>query len=337
MKIFLFLVDKLLSYNIPVKVYGSFSFGEEDEDTENLVNIEARDDKWVLYSTDDVDVLNGNDRIEEAPLVSNSYYALRKDNKKYLIFVTDAYDESFSVFNFDDKINLVIGNTPECNVKININLVNKVVGKLTMEAGKLMLSSIDIPHVYLNERLIESENGTCTLDNGDQINIYGFRMLFFKDFLMINNPKGIVSVNMQTANLRPYVYATEEETKNITVKDRDLYGKDDFFSKSPRIRRIIKKFDMELSGPPKVGEDNLTPAILTLGPAITMLLTSLIRVAEIIEELVNGDTTFSKCWPTLTTSVLMLVSSFVWPQVSNKITAKMEKKKREEMKRCERG
>ncbi len=332
MKIYLFLADKLLSYNIPVKVYGSFSFGEENEETENLINIEARDDAWVLYSTDDVDVLKGNERQDVLPLESNSYYALRKDNKNYLIFVTDAFDESFSVFNYSDKINLVIGNNEECNVRINLNLLNKVVGRITIDAGQIIISQMDVPHVYVNDRIVETENGTYTLKNGDQINIYGFRMLVYRYFIMINNPKGIVSINNQTTGLTPYVYLQEEDPQKITVKDRDLYGKDDFFSKSPRIRRLVKKFDMELAAPPKTQDDNVMPAILTLGPAITLLLTSLVRVAESVEELLNGETTFKQCWPTLLTSILMMISSFVWPAVSRKITAKMDEEKRKKNK-----
>ena len=328
MKIYLFLSDKLLSYNIPVRVYGSFSFGEENEETENLINIEARDDRWVLYSTDDVDVLNGTEKELVMPLLSDTYYALRKDNKKYLIFVTNAFDETFTTYSYDDKINLVIGNNEECNVKINMNLVNSVIGKIAMENGQLMLSSVDVHKVFLNNRVIDTENGTCVINNGDQLNIYGFRMLFFNNILMINNPKNIVNVNMGTAMLRPYVYTLGEEPQKINVKDRELYGKDDFFSKSPRIRRLIKKYTMELASPPKTSEDGVLPVILTLGPALTMLLTSLIRIAETVEELINGKSTLAENWPTLATSILMLVSSFVWPTLSNRIMKKMDAAKR---------
>ncbi len=329
MRIYLFLEDKLLSYNIPVKVYGSFSLGEENEKTENLINIEARDEKWILYSTPDVSVIHNNERVDGAYIHSNCYYTLKKEDKEYLIFITDSFDNSFLTYKYDNNINLVIGNDPSCNINVGIKLIRGVVGKVSFQADAMVLSSVDASYVYLNDNVVETDNDAIVLKNGDQLNIYGFRIIFFKNFLMINNPNNMISINSADAALNQYSFSQEEEPQRVTVNDRDLYSSDDYYSKSPRIRRLIKKFEMELSAPPKVEEDDVTPMILTLGPAITMLLTSLIRIAEQVEKLISGETTFGKSWPTLISCLLMLVSSFVWPNLSKKITAKMKERKRQ--------
>ena len=328
MKIYLFLDEKILSYHIPVKIYGSFSFGEENDPTENLINIEARDNQWVLYSTDDVDVLTGDVREVAVILQNNNYYALRKDNKKYLIFITDSFDETFKTYNYDDKINLIIGNDNSCNIRMSINLIKGVIAKINKENGKLVISSIDTHHVFLNNNFIYTDTDKWYMNYGDQLNILGFRIIFYKDFLMINNPKGMISINESSAVLTPYVFVPDNTPEKVTIKDKDLYSKDDYFSKSPRIRRLIKTLNMELAAPPKVGEDNVTPAILTLGPSITMLLTSLVRIADTLEKLMSGETTIEKTWPTLITSLLMLVSSFVWPTIARHVTKRIEKQKK---------
>ncbi len=329
MKIYLFLEDRLLSYNIPAKVYGSFSFGEENEPTENLINIEARDERWVLYSTDDVDVLYDNNRVDGVFISSDFYYSLKKDGKEYLIFITNAFDNTFSVYNYDEKINMIIGNDASCNVNVGIKLVEGIIGKIYFESKTLMLSLSNNKGIYVNDNVIDNDNEAYVLKNGDQINIYGFRILFFNDFLMINNPRNMINLNIQATNLKSYTFPNEDPIENVTISDRELYSKDDYYSKSPRIRRLIKNFEMELSAPPKVEEDDLTPMILTLGPAITMLLTSLIRIAENVEKLISGETLFSKTWPSFVTSILMLVTSFVWPNISKKINEKIKKEKKE--------
>ena len=49
MKIYLFLDNKMLSFSLPSEVSGSFSFDENNNEETKLVNVEAREGKWVIY------------------------------------------------------------------------------------------------------------------------------------------------------------------------------------------------------------------------------------------------------------------------------------------------
>ena len=76
MKVYLYLVDKLLNYSLPHDISGSYSFDENPDEEAKLINIEARDNKWFLYSTTDVSVMINNKRVlrDAVPSVQLSQY-----------------------------------------------------------------------------------------------------------------------------------------------------------------------------------------------------------------------------------------------------------------------
>ena len=51
MKIYLYLNDKIINFSLPGQIEGSFSFDYNMNEESKLINIEARDGNWVIYST----------------------------------------------------------------------------------------------------------------------------------------------------------------------------------------------------------------------------------------------------------------------------------------------
>ena len=60
MKIYLFLNDRLVNFFLPMEIEGSFSFDPSFDEEAKLINIEARDGKWVIYSTNDSKLIINN-------------------------------------------------------------------------------------------------------------------------------------------------------------------------------------------------------------------------------------------------------------------------------------
>ena len=126
-----------MTFEIPANISGSFSFDENPEDEDKLINIDASAEGWVLYSTSESKVLDGGKEVEYVPLKPNSYYIIKKNDKNYLIYVTPLFDNSFTVFNYTQDINLTIGNDPSCNVIFSNSLFNGVVASLFLASKKL--------------------------------------------------------------------------------------------------------------------------------------------------------------------------------------------------------
>ena len=117
MKIYLFLSNKLYKFLLPIEVSGSFSFDVEDDAQSKLINIEAREDKWDLYSTEDSEIVGSSGVIEDLPLKENRYYVIKRDNIHYLVFVAPFRDRSFIPYQYGNGSSLVVGNTADCSLK----------------------------------------------------------------------------------------------------------------------------------------------------------------------------------------------------------------------------
>ena len=138
MKIYLFLANKIVTLSLPEEVSGSFSFDENDVNTK-LINIEARDNKWVLYSTPDSTVINNGSPVDFIDATPNTFYIIQRDKKNYLIYITNINDNKLAVYQYDQSVNLTIGNDNNCNLNYNCEYIKGPVAQISNKEGKLIL------------------------------------------------------------------------------------------------------------------------------------------------------------------------------------------------------
>ena len=329
MKIYLYLADKILSFKLPSEVSGSFSFDASDEEESKLINIEARDGKWVLYSTNDVNILDNNIKVDSIIIDKSSYHILNKGDNNYLIYISNLQTDKIETYQYDKNINLLIGNDSNCNIQYNCNLFKGSIAKIHSENGKLLLDISNNFVVYINNKALT--NTQYIINNGDQINIYALKIMILPKLLLINNPNNKVVINEVNSNIHKYQYPTPDRPQNIEVKDIDLYTKDDYFSKSPRIRRIIETKEIKLSPPPKSNDNQELPLILTIGPMLTMGTMATVNLINTMSRIGAKETPLKDSWPSLVTSGAMLLSMLLWPTITRLYNKKMKKKKREEL------
>ena len=329
MKIYLFLNNKIVSFTIPANISGSYSFDENPEEESKLINIEARNTGWVIYSTYDSKIYNNGQEVAVLPLKENMYYLIKRKNVTYLIYVTNLFDNSFSYYNYNDDINLIIGNDENCNIILKNNLVKGQLLNITKQGINLVLNQLSNSQIYLNNKIIKEKN--VLLNNGDCINIFGFKMIFLNNLLLINNPQNIVSVVEASAKIVKATLSNGDVPQDYEIKDVDLYSKDSFFSKSPRIRRLIKTKEIKLSQPPQLEGEKEMPLLLTVGPMFTMGLLSIVRVFDTVSKISNGESTLSKSWIQLVSSGTMLLTSLLWPTLTRIYNKKRKAKKNKEI------
>lgn len=329
MKIYLYLEGKVLNFLLPTKISGSFSFDENPEELSKLINVEERGGKWVMYSTNDVAIVVGNEQVGDVILEGNNYYVLRRDNINYLIYVTDVFDNSFMTYSYNNSLNLIVGNDQACNVCFSNSLLNGISAIIKVKDGRLLMEKNSNSVIYVNNLIFTSSS--CLLKFGDQLDIYGLKIIFLNGILLINNPLNCVKINTQTANIEYKLLKNEDTPKDIEVKDVDLYSKDEYFSKAPRLRRLIKTKEIKLSPPPKADSEEKMPLILTVGPMMTMGIVSLVMFVNVISRIYIGVTTLSQSWPSLVTSAAMILSMLVWPNVTRKFNKKLKERKKKEM------
>ena len=93
MKIYLYLANKFVTFTLPTEISGSFSFDENEEEDDKLINVEARDNKWYLYSTNESKIMENynfdiQEELKKLPTKPGVY--IMHDEKDHIIYVGKA-------------------------------------------------------------------------------------------------------------------------------------------------------------------------------------------------------------------------------------------------------
>lgn len=321
MKLYLFLNDKILTFKLPLNVSGSYSFDENDAADEKLINIESRDGVWVLYSSGDVQIMVNGTIVQDTPLQNNCFYQIKRGNTNYLLYTESNFLSQILTYTYDKTLNLMVGNGANCNVKYNLGLIKDLSFHISFEQENIVLDNKGTVKVYINNSSIPT--GKYYLKYGDVINLYGFKIMILKNYMLLNNIQGLTQVDGST-NLKQHNFNAPSQLEMIEIKDRDLYSKDDYFSKAPRIRRLIETKQIELSSPPKPEHNNEMPLLLTIGPMLTMGLTSAITLVSMLSQIYKGTTTWAQSWSSILIAVAMLASMLLWPLITNMYNKKQK-------------
>ena len=328
MKITLYLVEGIFNFRLPSQISGSFSFDSEDVD-DKLINIEARNGKWVLYSTADAIVVNSGHNVKEIDLLDNTFYTIKRGNMIYLIYASSLIDSKMNIYTSNQNSQLIIGNTNECNIKYNSIYASNIIVGVKYGQNNLIVQKEGNAIIYVNKRPVSSTS--LNINYGDEIEIYGLRVIVLKNLVFISKLPNI-TINEMSANIVKLMLNSDASPEDIEVKDVDLYNKEDYASKAPRIRRLIDDKKIKIINPPAKPEQEELPALLVIGPMITMGIVSMVMVDNVVSKLLDGSTKLSACWPQLISSCAMLLSSLLWPNLTRRYQKKLKEKKEKELK-----
>ncbi len=322
MKIYLFLQDKVLNFTLSQDISGSFSFDENSNEESKLINIEARNGKWYLYSTGDVSVVSNNCIYREMEVINNTFYYLRRNDIDYLIYICSIENNHYDIYNYDNRLSLIIGNSADCNLKYPLG--NGIIASILLKEKYFVLSQKGNASIYINNSLLKNQE--YILKYGDSIMIYSLRIIFLNKIILINNPSSKdYLLSTAGAVIRNGFYTPAQD---IEVKDRSLYTKDNYFSKSPRIRRFIEEKNIKLLIPSSGnGKDEDAPFILTIGPMITMALISVATFGSSISKIFSEETTIGEQLPSLISAIAMFLTILVWPLIIRNYTKRSNIKK----------
>ena len=325
MKITLFLGDKIMEFFLPSQISGSYSFDQESSEEHKLINVEAIDEKWMLQSKEDIQIILNNETPSSTELLPNMFYTLNREGTNYLIYTTSLYEKGIKIYNYDNSINLSIGTTQPNNIIYNIPFVSGTMAIIKIENNQLTIQLDTNILAYLNNTRIV--NSKISIRYGDTLNIYGLKITFLTKNIIINNPYLGVEINELSAMISKFEY-TPEKYANKDIKEIDLYSKDSYFTKSPRIRRIIEEKHLKIDPPPKEDNKDEMPAILTAGPMISMGAMSGMTLLNTTMQISSGVTTFAKSWSTIVSGCLMLTTSVLWPFLTKAFNKHLARDKR---------
>lgn len=329
MQIYLYLSTKLYHFSLPTETSGSFSFDIDEEEVAKLINVEARENDWVLYSTSDCQVIQDNFQVEAVKLEANKFYCIRRKESNYLISTTTNEDYELTTYHYDESLTLSISDQNASSLIYRCPFLNGKEIKISYTNKQLILENKDDALIYLNNQKIHGKS--IIIKEGDAIFLFGLKLIFLPRLLLLYSPRNEVSINDAMCHLQTVIFNDIDAPENIEVKDKPLYQEKEYFSKAPRMRRSIETKKIKLSPPPQSQKDQELPLILTIGPMLTMGIMSGVTLTNTIYKICMKETTLAQSWPSLVVSLAMLISMILWPTVTKIYNKKMKKKAREEV------
>ena len=336
---------------LPNKITGSYWITDYDENgnEENLINIEATDDGWKVVRNEDVFCILNDKKISSVLLREYNFYPIknRNDNTLMLIYCSPVNDQTYRFYEINSLVEgITIGNDSRCDISYNSEFVSGIHARISLVSlendkdanlNKLIIKEHDPKNnvkatkwgIYVNDKKIL---GTYILENNDVIFIMGLKIIISKlenqYICIINNPSDRVKVK----GFRPITNVMEDTQYFEEIEDIEmsLYDVDDYFHKKPRFINKIENLELSVDPPPTKENDQGTSVILTIGPMITMSMTSLVMGYTAINNVLNKNSTWSQATPSIIICVAMFCSIFIWPFITKAYEKRRRKKSEKE-------
>ena len=334
MKISLLKEEKLLIYNLPEKIEGNIWLSETDNNgiEKNIINVEATPDgKWKLISNNEYYVADNSKKIPFALLGGNNIYTINHTYSlnSLLLFTSPSYEKNIKYYNCSSSLNtgISVGRNEKCTITFGLNYVGDTDLTIKSENNNIILFTQEGKYnIFLNGKKVV---GKTVIESGDTIFYLGLQITFLKindDYILgINNPFNTVKAYLPEYNIKKHKGNKVEEQDED--KEMELYSQEDYFYRKPRFKYTINEYKVQVDSPPGKGDEEEMPAILTIGPMLTMSLTSIITMYSTINNINNGNQTTSEALPQLIMGGVMILSCLLWPLITNAFTKHLKKKR----------
>lgn len=320
---------------LPEVVEGSYWIEGTDENgiERNLISIEPDNGRWKLISNDEVYCVINNAKTQYVYLEEEKFYLIKNEiaKKDFLLYCSPILEE-YNCYNIEKFLEkgITIGSSTDSIISYNYLKENEAVIKY--QNGKIYILDNDSKNgIYVNDvRVIKSRE----LKIGDVIFICGMRIILSND----ENKNHCIYVNNITLkNIKvalSLISAVLPKNNGYTESEQELelsiYDEKEYFHRTPRFFQKIVPLVLQIDPPPAKVEEQNSPVILTIGPMLTMSMTSMVMGYTAINNVKNGNYTWNEATPSLVICGAMLASVIIWPLIT-KWYEKRSRKKSEKL------
>ncbi len=339
MKIILQDKKKLLITKLPQEIKGNYWL--KDNNKKNIVNIEARDNNWILKNNSEIKILNINNQGEKKSLYDTDSVSeinledfcngiLYDINKgiEYKFFCLPTFDYTMTQVMFNKKSisQITIGRSNSNTIKINDDIFSdiQVIISCENDSLKIVNNNLNLP-MFINNNISTNKE----LLPGDFVFINGFYICLYGNVLVFNNPNNTVTFNSDMLPLREIFENPDTDYSTYPEVNIELYNKDEYFQRPPRFKRMIEPKEYKIDVPSGMQSNDMEmPLILTLGPMMMMGTVSVVSGVIAVIKIANKESTFEESFQPLLTAFVMVVGMMIFP-IIQRLYMKHKRKKRE--------
>ena len=247
--------------------------------------------------------LNGhpcNDRV----IHSGDYFVFKNnDNNKVvktLFIATSDIQVGYKKYKLSNDTNIFIGRTPLNDISYDFSdFVSREKHAAIRIDGNGNAFIEDLKRsvgIYVNGRLTHSQQ----LKPFDEVFIMGLSIIYMGDFIAVRS--------LRTESTQPLM------TSFFTKIPIDDTQEKKYFVSTPRILKSLDSDEVEIDAPPSPFTVDKTPAILTLGPSLTMSMVMLASLGVSVTNAISGGE-LSTIVASGMMAVGMLLGSLMWPSL----------------------
>ena len=324
--------EKLFKYPFPNEFISTFWVQDKDEfgNDRELIMIEKQNNSWLLVSNENCKIVENGTEVPKVALTLNKFYLLKIFNKNTttnaLIYICDENDASYTSYQVTSDGEYTIGTSPNQNIVLNSPNVSEEHAVLIKQDNHFTIRSKDSnTGIYVNNYKEENK----VLENGDTVFIMGYKIIVLNDFIIVNGFVNGIGINSSNIVKRDLPVFNSQLLKTTDDDNAELYNENDYFSRAPRFVTSIVDENVKIDSPPVKSEPDNTPVIYTIGPMITMAMSSVVSASTSIMTALNGNGTFATVAPTALVSIAMLISTILWPTLMRNYNKKKQKEQEE--------
>ncbi len=295
------------------------------KDAENNVigNVVANNSDWFFYTNKGYQIVSTS--TNGIPIKEFTQISIKNIADDSIIFI---YSYPTNIANNAEyrvkKQQIIIGNNNSADIVYSSNLMKEKHAQITYENNRIVIEAFE-NGVFVNDRLIKRKR----LDHGDIVFIHGLKLLCISDFIVIINLVSQNKVSINPSAFEQIVLQKQMINDDSFEKETEseLFGESDYFLRSPRFKTTVLHEEIKISPPPDVQRQQMQPAILTIGPQLTMMLSSAITLFTTLSAVASGRQTMAASVPSILLTTVMMISSFLWPTVTRKWNKRENRRK----------
>lgn len=315
--------NKIFKLTLPENIEGNYLI--KDNFGITIGNIVADNSHWIVYPNEDYSLIYNNNQVEKNIIEDYSQFFIKNiiDGSVTALFASPTVETNVVELKpLNTKI--TIGSDSNCDICYQTSLVNSLHATITHDKNKWYIECANQCYIFVDDRLARRKR----LNHGDTIYLYGLKIICLCDFIILINTVKLVPLVAKQGSFEPRK-AIKQEIKSTSFKlqsEFEVFSPNEVFLRSPRFRTSITHQKIEIAPPPDSQKQNIAPSILTVGPQLTMLLSSSIGMFVTFTNIAKGTQTLQSSLPQIIITTVTMVSALFWPAMTRKWNKRNQKR-----------
>lgn len=212
---------------------------------------------------------------------------------------------------------ITIGADPKCDISYKfMKFVSHNHGRIVSEGGKWIIEDLSANGIFVNDTRIKKSRA---LEFGDEINIFGLKIVFLGGLIAVGTHYGTISVRNIPRFER---HKREKNPENRRFADKPA------FRRSPRSIPVIYSDTVKIEPPPEPEFAKRKPLLMQIGPSFTMAIPMLLGCSlAIYSSKLRGISSGAFMYTGLVTAIGSAVLGSVWAVMNIRNERKEEREK----------